>query len=102
MTRTMEDASRRVSLRRAVLLRGLDGLTRWRPKSQHMGSATLNHLGKTLPAWRDVVLRIISSSDNAALQCGIQYVQRVFSRLHQREMLTAMVVPPPDREGGVD
>ncbi|KAJ7723051.1 hypothetical protein B0H16DRAFT_1737417 [Mycena metata] len=59
-----------------------------------MGSATVSHLGEGLPALRDVVLRIISGADNAALQRGIRYVQSVFSRLHQKGMLTAIVVPP--------
>ncbi|KAJ7743627.1 hypothetical protein B0H16DRAFT_1561138 [Mycena metata] len=59
-----------------------------------MGSATVSHLGEGLPALRDVVLRIISGADNAALQRGIRYVQSVFSRLYQKGMLTAIVVPP--------
>ncbi|KAJ7723050.1 hypothetical protein B0H16DRAFT_1788151 [Mycena metata] len=62
-----------------------------------MGSAVLNDLDEGLPALQDVALRIVSSyDDDAALQRGIRYVEAVFSRLHQRGMLTAIVVPRPN------
>ncbi|KAJ7743628.1 hypothetical protein B0H16DRAFT_1889906 [Mycena metata] len=65
-----------------------------------MGPATLNHLGETLPALHDVAIRIVSScDDDAALQHGIRYVEAAFPRLHQRGMLTAIVVPPTGSGG---
>ncbi|KAJ7470892.1 hypothetical protein FB451DRAFT_1368087 [Mycena latifolia] len=45
--------------------------------STSFGSTSFEHLGEDHPALRDVVVRIRSSYDYSALQCGIQYVERL-------------------------
>ncbi|KAJ7237164.1 hypothetical protein C8J57DRAFT_1247410 [Mycena rebaudengoi] len=69
----------------------------WNPGEppHFMGSVSFEQLGERT-ALRDVVVRIVSRHDySAALQRGIQYLEAVFYRFHERGMLTVIAVRPP-------
>jgi hypothetical protein len=61
-------------------------------------SVSFAHLGEDRPALRDVVVRIVSRNGYSVLQRGIGYLEAVFYGLHERGMLTVVVVRPPSRE----
>jgi hypothetical protein len=67
--------------------------------SHFTGSVSFEHLGENCPALRDVVVRIVSGYDYySALQRGIQYLEAVFYKLHERGILSVVAVCPPTRE----
>ncbi|KAJ6472438.1 hypothetical protein C8R45DRAFT_411433 [Mycena sanguinolenta] len=72
----------------------------WNPAqlSYFTDSVPFNDLEKDRPALQDIVVRIVSRySDKSALQRGIRYLKAVFSRFHEKGMLTVVAVRPPSQ-----
>ncbi|KAJ7884431.1 hypothetical protein B0H13DRAFT_2667010 [Mycena leptocephala] len=65
--------------------------------SYEVRSTSFEDFGEDRQALRDVVVRIRSRYDGyAALQRGIRYIEGAFHWLHERGMLTVIVVRPQD------
>lgn len=65
--------------------------------SYEVRSTSFEDFGEDRQARRDVVVRIRSRYDGyAALQRGIRYIEGAFHWLHERGMLTVIVVRPQD------
>jgi hypothetical protein len=65
--------------------------------SYEVRSTSFEDFGEDRRALRDVVVRIRSRYDGyAALQRGIRYIEGAFHWLHERGMLTVIVVRPQD------